>query len=256
MGAQLIRRTTHSLALTPAGQDLLYDARALIAGWDAFEERHAGSDGTVRGALKVVAPVALGQTHLADIAVGFQLRHPQVKLTWMLDDQPIRFAEIGCDCWIKIGAVPDDTLVARPLGRVERLLAAAPDLIKDQRPHQPKDLESLPLIALAPFEGGDIRLTAADGTEAAIPMSLRMTTNNILAAYRAAKMGAGAAIVPRWFVADDLAEGSLVDLLPGWRAAELVVHAAFLPARYQPKRLELLLDTLANGISEIPGIQS
>lgn len=255
MGVQLIRRTTHSLALTPAGQSLLRDARALIAGWDAFEERHTAKGDAVRGSLKVIAPVALGQTHLADLAVKFQLAYPGVTLTWELEDHSIRFAEIGCDCWIKVGPVPDDTLIVRTLGHVERLVVATPDLARDHRWNSPLELKRLPFVSLAPFEGGNVSLSDKKGTKLRMTLQPCMTTNNIVAVRRVVLKGAGAAILPQWFVAQDLANGSLIDLLPNWRAAELPIHVAFLPTQHQPKRLTLFLEALASGIERIAGVK-
>ena len=255
LGAQLVRRTTHDLSLTPAGREVLQEARALIAGWQAFEERHGAPDREAKGRMKIVAPVALGQLHLADIALRFQLDHPGVTIDWHLDDEPIRFAEIGCDCWIKVGPVPDDTLILRALGRVERLLVAAPALVASRRPKTPKEVAALPCAALDPFEGGQIGLTSKTGKTARIAPEVRVSTNNIFALQRAALLGLGFAVLPRWFVEPDLAAGRLVDLLPAWRAATLSINVAYLPARHQPRRLTLFLEALASGVAAIPGIE-
>lgn len=255
LGIQLIRRTTHSLALTPAGQEFLRDARALIAGWGALEDRHAVSDHGVKGPLKVVAPVALGQRQLADIALRFLMQHPQVSLTWQLEDHPIRFAEVGCDCWIKVGPVPDDTLVVRLLGTVERLAVASPKLIGGRPIGGPEAAAKLPFIALSPYEGGRIGLRSRDGSETEIAPAVRFTANNIFSVHRAAMMAIGAAVLPRWFIERDLASGLLVDLLSDWRAARLSISAAYLPARHQPARLALFLDALEKGVLEIPGVE-
>ncbi len=253
-GAVLIRRTTHSLALTPAGQGLLRDARDLVSAWAALEERHGSSDGSVKGPLKIVAPVALGQHHLADIACGFQRAHPAVAITWLLQDEPIRFAEIGCDCWIKVGAVPDDMLIVRDLGRVERLLVAAPDPFGPRRAFTPEEVARLPCVALDPFEGGRIGLTARDRATTTLTPDVSFSTNSIFAQHRAALNGVGFAVLPRWFVEADLQAGRLIDLLPDWRAETLPINAAFMPARFQPRRLSLLLDQLAAEVPRIPGI--
>ncbi|MEO1160302.1 MAG: LysR family transcriptional regulator, partial [Pseudomonadota bacterium] len=77
-GAQLARRTTHELSMTPAGQDLLRDARQLIDGWHVMAERHGKGRQETRGRLKIVAPVALGQLYLADLMLQFKIAHPQV----------------------------------------------------------------------------------------------------------------------------------------------------------------------------------
>lgn len=255
LGIQLVRRTTHSLAVTLAGQALLRDARGLLAEWSALEERHGAGDDVAKGPLKIVAPVALGQRYLLDIALEFQLLHPQVSLSWQLQDEPIRFAEVGCDCWIKIGAVPDETLVVRPIGRVVRSLVASPALAGGDSLAGPADAESLPFVALEPFEGARIALTGRDGAVHEIRPPVRLATNNIFALYRAALKGAGAAVLPRWFIADDLAAGRLIDLLPRWRAAPFAVNVAYLSARHQPKRLSLFLEALERGVRQIDGIE-
>lgn len=256
LSAQLMRRSTHSLALTDAGVELLADARQLIDGWEALEEKHLADDEQVSGGLKVVAPVALGQLHLARIAWQFQQDHPEVTVTWQLEDRSIRFAEVGCDCWIKVGPVPDDTLIVRKLGKVERLVVASPSLLAERgKPRNPKSVEQLPLAALQPFEGGKIPLEHRDKRRATIRPSIRMQTNNIFALKEAALMGLGAAVMPRWFVGAELQSGALVDLLPAWRAPSLDVNVAYLPARHQTLRLRTFLATLYEQVLSIKGIQ-
>ena len=94
---QLIRRNTHGLSLTETGLELLSDARQLTRAWDAVEERYLGAEEIIKGKLKVVAPVALGQSHLARFASEFQLAYPSVNLSWQLEDAAIRFTEVGCE---------------------------------------------------------------------------------------------------------------------------------------------------------------
>ncbi|HEY9737018.1 MAG TPA: LysR family transcriptional regulator [Trichocoleus sp.] len=254
--AQLMRRTTHSLVLTEAGAELLADARRLLDDWEALEEKHTAAGETVRGRLKVVAPIALGQLYLADIALQFQQAYPLVSLSWQLEDHAIRFAEVGCDCWIKVGAVPDESLVVEPLGQVERIVVAAPSLFRaDDGPGNPAAVEALPWVALEPFESGRIPLTSLAGEAVVITPSVQMTTNNIFVLRRAAVAGLGAAVLPRWFVEEDLKNRQLVNVLPGWQAPKLTIHAAYLPGRRQPRRLRSFLEILRNSVCKIPGIE-
>ena len=252
--AQLARRTTHELSLTPAGQDLMRDARQLIDGWHALAERHGQGQAQVKGKLKIVAPVALGQLHLADLMLQFQVDHPEVSIDWQLDDEPIRFAETGCDCWIKVGAVPDDSLIVRPLARVERLIVAAASLAGRYEVRSPSDIERLPFAALGPFDGAEITLRSTSGRIRHINPDVAMSTNNIFALHRAALTGAGAVVLPRWFVNDDLKAGRLVDMLPDWRAPILTINIAYLPGRHQPIRLKKFIDHLYEGIIGLPGL--
>ncbi|WP_299631969.1 LysR family transcriptional regulator [uncultured Roseobacter sp.] len=255
-GVQLIRRTTHSMALTAAGQALLRDAREIVSAWNSIEERHGLADGVVKGPLRVVAPVALGQLYLAETALRFQSDNPLVSLDWQLEDGVIRVAEVGCDCWIKIGPIPDDTLIVRNLGSVERLVVASPNCIGTRSLKTPSDVEKLPFIALGPFEGGRIGLSNAIGKKVELTPKVAVTTNNIFSVHRALLMDTGAAVMPRWFVEEDLESGRLVDVLPKWRAAQLNINAAFLPVRHQPKRLEAFLEAVSREVPKIPGVIS
>lgn len=254
LNTQLVRRTTHSLALTDAGYDLLADARRLLDGWESLIEKHINAEEEIKGKLKVVAPIALGQTYLARLACQFQLAHPKVSLTWQLEDAPIRFAEVGCDCWIKVGSVPDENLVVKPLAKVERLLVAAPKMVKQDIYSHPDDLAGKPLLALKPFEGEHIPLVHTGGQHATFSSEASLTTNNIFSLKEAALIGLGFVVLPRWFVEADLRSGDLIDILPTWRAPTLSINAAYLPNRYQPGRFTAFLSLLKTKIIEIPGV--
>ncbi|MGD1861957.1 MAG: LysR family transcriptional regulator [Leptolyngbyaceae cyanobacterium] len=253
--AQLMRRTTHSLTLTEAGRELLADARQLLDEWEALEEKHLDAETTPQGQLKVVAPIALGQLHLLEMAIQFQQQYPLISLSWHLEDHSIRFAEVGCDCWIKIGPVTDESLIVEPLGQVERLVVAAPQLLAaHSRPKTPGSLETFPFVALEPFEGRQIPLTNTRGKTTVVSPVVRMLTNNISALRQATLAGLGAAVMPRWFIEEDLNHQRLIDVLPKWRAATLTIHVASLPGRHRPYRLTSFLDALKRTMPEIPGI--
>lgn len=252
---QLMRRNTHSLSLTEAGTALLADARALLDGWEALEEKHLSREGRLAGTLKVVVPVALGQTRLGSLAWQFQQAYPEISLNWLLEDQPIRFSELGCDCWIRVGPVPDDTLVVKALGSVERLLVASAAFAeRHEAGNSPEAVGTLDLLALAPFEGSTLVLHDGRGGSLNIEPPLRLQSNNIAAVKEAVANGLGMAVLPRWFVADELERNAFVDLLPNWRAPSLTIHAAYLPGRHQPRRLRVFLDYLFAEIPKIRGI--
>ncbi|MEM6775087.1 MAG: substrate binding domain-containing protein [Pseudomonadota bacterium] len=248
-------RTRMALALTDAGGELLRDARQLLDDWEALAERHQSAKTKIEGKLKVFAPVALGQQHVARIACDFQAEHPGVSLNLELDDRAIRFAEEGCDCWIKVGPVPDDTLILRPLGRVERLLVAASRRVSGAgRGLTPGSVERLPMISLDPFEGARVPLSDGKRNRLLTPV-VRMRTNNIFALKEAVLAGIGMAVLPKWFIAQELREGRLVDLLPRWRAPWLDIYVAYLPARHQPRRLREFLNSMSHHIPKIDGIR-
>ncbi len=255
LSTQLMRRTTHSLALTETGKELLADARQLISRWDDLEEKHLSSKNEIRGKLKIVAPIALGQLYLAKIAWQFQLEHPLVSLSWQLEDDQIRFSEVGCDCWIKVGPVSDDTLVVRELGKVERLLVASHQFIKTNgMPRNINAAQNLSLVGFDPFEGGAIPLIHKNGQTNMLKPPLKLSTNNIFALKEAAIMGLGIAVMPKWFIEEEIKQGILLDILPKWRAPSLTINLAYLAGKHQSKKLRIFLDTIQQEIRNISGI--
>ncbi len=254
--SQLVRRNTHGLALTESGAELLKDARAMLDAWETLKEKHTNTEQTIQGKLKVIAPVALGQVHLARILAKFQLDYPLVSVNWELEDRAIRFSEIGCDCWIKVGPVPDDTLVVKKLGSVERILVASKGFVdKRGMPKNLSQVKTYDAIGLSPFEGGNIPLSNTRGKTVYLKPALKTTTNNIFALKELVMMGLGMAVMPKWFIDDELSNKQLINLLPKWQAPALDVHIAYLPARYQPLRLRAFTQLIINEFSCIPGFR-
>ncbi|GAA0486828.1 LysR family transcriptional regulator [Parasphingorhabdus litoris] len=250
LGVQLITRTTHSLALTSAGKACLEKARDHLTSWSLLVETFANEAHVMQGSLRVVAPVALGQKLLADTAASFQASFPDVRIDWILEDENIRFSEMGCDLWIKVGPVPDETLIVKPIISVKRIIVASPQLItsKDQTPDT---LADLPFAALSPFEGGHIPLTDKAGSKQSFRPSVSFTTNNIFAVHRAILSGQVTAVMPEWLVREDLIEGRLLNTLPDWRAPDLPVNIAYAPANRQTVRLKKFVEEITSSLEAL-----
>ncbi|MEL6662815.1 MAG: LysR family transcriptional regulator [Pseudomonadota bacterium] len=240
IGAVLIERTTHSLSLTEAGYAALEDARNLLNGWSALTERFEAHD-ELKGTLRVIAPIALGQIHMIDAVLDWQSEHPNLNINWQLDDTDINLAETGADVWIRIGQPKDDRLIVRESAQVERLVVAHPSLIADSKTIDPRSLEHVPAVSLLPFEGAQIPLASSDNVELMITAESKFVTNNIFAALHATRKGVGYAVLPKWLVAKDIQHGDLIDVLPKWRAPALTVTACYLPSRRQSRALNAFL---------------
>lgn len=243
----LARRTTHDVTLTPDGLALLEDARRMLGEWEAIEERHSEDD-ALKGVIRVIAPVALGQSLFVRAASQFMKDHSGVTIDWRLRDDAIRFAEEGCDCWLKIGPVRDDTLVVRELARVERLVAGTTECLAA---HATQPLKDLPWLTLGPFEGNRIELSKSGGSEQVFAVTPKMASDNIFAIYEACLQGVGVAILPRWFIADDLVQGRLIDAEPDLRAARLPVNLALAPGTKRPARVERFCEAIQVWCREI-----
>lgn len=234
LGVVLVRRTTHDVTLTPDGLALLVDARRMLGEWEAIEDRHSEKD-ALKGTVRVIAPVALGQSLFVKAAAQFLKDHPGITIDWRLRDDVIRFAEEGCDCWLKIGSIPDDTLVVRELAQVERLVVGTPDCLAR---HAGIDLDAMPWLTLGPFEGNRIELFDQSETPRIFSVVPKLASDNIFAVYEAVMQGLGIAILPRWFVNADMETGKLTDAAPELRAARLPVNLALASGTKRPARVE------------------
>ncbi|MEM7529657.1 MAG: LysR substrate-binding domain-containing protein [Pseudomonadota bacterium] len=110
------------------------------------------------------------------------------------------------------------------------------------------------MVAVEPFEGARVPLADRAGHEALVAAKAAFSTDNLVAARAAVLCGAGWAVLPRWFVDDDLAAGRLIDVLPSWRAPTLTINAALLPATRRPRRVTVFADHLAEAVTATAGI--
>lgn len=259
LGARLLQRSTHSMRLTADGERCYEHARELLAGWAAFESELRGASEEAEGILRVVAPHAFGQERLVKPLADYLRRHPRMTVEWLLhDDNAIQdFIAAGIDCAIQVGEVADSSLVAIKLAEVPRIVVAAPSLLGGGAPpERATDLAALPWLALRTYYRHEVRLTHLDtGESARIPIAPRLSTDSLYALRSAAVQGLGVAIGSAWVMADDLAAGRLVQLVPRWQAAPLPVNLVYPYARFYPARLRFFVEAMRAAAPEVVGEQ-
>ena len=235
LGTQLVMRSTHELSFTDAGQDFLENAKKLLAGWEEAVEAASVDTGALQGTIRVAAPMGLGQSVLADVAADFVAEHPGVQLDWRLIDEPGDLVREGIDVWIRVGPVLDESLIVRQVRTIDRIVVAASDV--GITGATPSDLQGQPAVILGPYVGSEIELSGPDDQRYTLSPSARITTDNIFVAQRLILRGKGYSILPLWLIEDDLADGTLVHLCPGWTAPKLALSIAYPQSRYRPARV-------------------
>lgn len=258
LGLQLLLRTTHTMKLTEDGERCYAHAKALLENWAAIEADLRGAHDEPRGHLRVLAPHAFGQELLVAPLAAFMARHPEVTVEWLLRDDPVDFVAQGIDCAIRVGAVPDQGLVAQRLAEVPRILVAAPTLWgQGTPPRHPADLAALPWVELPLLYREQFTLVhTATGEQAVVKIQPRLRTDSLYAARAAVRAGLGAALASAWLVAEDLASGRLCQLVPGWEATALSVHLVYPYARLYPARLRVFADTMRQAIPGLAGMRA
>ena len=246
LGVRLLQRSTRRMLLTEDGERCFERAKELLAGWQALEADLRGVGSAAEGLLRVVAPHAFGQQQLLPPLADYLRENPGVSVEWLLHDIQPDFIRRGIDCAIQVGEVDDAGLVAIRLWDVPRIVVAAPALLAGRTPPVHADeLAALPWLALRTFYRTEVTLTHADSGEArSFAIRPRISTDSLYALRSAALLGLGAGIVSAWVVADELATGRLVQLVPQWRASPLPAWLLYPYARFYPAKLRRFVDVM------------
>ena len=244
LGTRLLQRTTRQVALTEAGRDYHERVRSIL---DQVEEAEAAVSlraKQVQGTLKVSAPTSFGRMHIAPHLGAFLSENADIAIDLHLSDDYIDLIADGFDLAIRVGALPDSSLVARKLAPIHRVLCATPDyLAKNGTPASIDDLSGH--ICLAAHNQDPWRLEGPDGS-AMVRAHGPLRTNSSEVVRSAVVAGLGIALRSSWDIADELRSGELKMVLPGWRAsAHVGLYAVYPSRRFLPAKIRLFVDYLA-----------
>ena len=242
----LLRRDTHRMSLTEAGHRLLADSRALLALADDAAQRLHEDQAVLRGHLRLFATIDFGQSTVTRLISQFLHAHPGVSAELGYTNRPLQMIQEGYDAGVVVGSITDESVVARPAGKVVRYLAAAPDLIKKHPTvKKPTDLKSWPWLALAgaQFGGSDrVTLSAPKHGEQTFRIAPVMISAGVTSLREAARAGLGVSVLSDWIAREDLVTGRLVRVLPQWNAPVFPVHVIHPAQRSLPARVRAFVD--------------
>jgi DNA-binding transcriptional LysR family regulator len=179
-----------------------------------------------------------------------------MSVDWTLHDRTPDFIAEGIDCAIRVGDIPDPSVVAIRLGEVPRIVVCAPSLLQGgPLPVHPGELAGLPWIAVSPYYRNEVALTHRESGETLrFPIQPRMVTDNLYAMRSAALQDVGVAVGSSWAVREELEAGRLLQLTPDWQAAPLPIHLIYPPARFYPARLRRFIDIMRVAVPQAFGI--
>lgn len=228
LGLALIYRSTRRLSLTVDGTQLYQHAHAMLAAAEAG--LNAMNDRAVEpvGELSISLPAFLASGPLMPQLTAFIERHPRVRLHMDFSDEKQDLIAQGIDLAIRIGALQDSALKAVRLLDLPRTLVAAPALLQGRAPQTPAELTRLDWIGIR-MRPGPRRFRHEDGQEVEIEIEPRVEVNSIEASRQLSIAGLGLCSPPTFLVADDLAAGRLVQVLPEWRVPTLGIYAVWPP---------------------------
>ncbi|MGE0622064.1 MAG: LysR family transcriptional regulator [Pseudomonadales bacterium] len=236
LGTQLLVRSTRRVSTTPAGRAFYPRAVAVLEQADEAVRSVTEEATALRGTLRVNAPMSFGHLHLADAVAAFLADHPDVQLELVLNDRFVDLIAEGFDVSVRI-AEPEfaTSLVVEPLTTTARLLCASPGYLAGTPPlEHPGDLKQHRCLYYGYQASGHVwQLQGPDfpGTVGSrlhtVPVRCSLWSNNGEVLRKVALSGEGVALLPTFIVGGDLAEGSLVRVLPDYTLSALTVHALY-----------------------------
>ncbi|HEV2269475.1 MAG TPA: LysR family transcriptional regulator [Steroidobacteraceae bacterium] len=224
LGVSLVRRTTRSITLTAAGQQLVEETRGSFA---HIERGIAGVKdlaGAPRGLVRLTAPVALGRQHIAPAIPQLLQRYPELRLELDLDDRFVNLTQEGFDVAVRHSSRVPDSHVATVLCETRSLLLASPEyLARHGTPQHPGDLARHDCLLYLrdggspswSFERRERRGKAAERVSVPVRGPLRANNSEVLREAAAAGMGVG--MLPDFSAWSGAASRGLVPVLPDWR---------------------------------------
>nr|WP_225778933.1 LysR family transcriptional regulator [Pseudomonas sp. Marseille-Q3773] len=249
LGVKLLLRTTRSVRLTEAGSRYLEDTRHILASIHEANEAAAGINSTPKGDLAVTAPILFGKKFVMPCIVRYLQQYPEVDVSAYFLDRIVNMVEEGMDVAVRIGPLPDSGLKALRVGRVRRMLCAAPEyLARHGVPQHPSDLAGHAVIGttnLSPRAGWRFGV-AEEPTLVRVKPRLTVTSND--GAIAAASGGLGIARLLSYQVADELASGQLQVILAEYEEAPWPIHILHRESKYGSAKVRAFIDMLAQAL--------
>ncbi len=251
LGATLLQRSTRRLALTSAGEAFLPRAQRILREIEEAAADLDASSGRLAGPLRISAPVGFGILHMGPAIARFLKEHPEIELSLDLDDRFVDAATGGFDAVLRHGAVGDGRLIARRLANSRRMLVAAPAYLAARgTPTSLADLEDHCGILYA-NRSGDWRFAAGSGWSVARPRAA-LRVNNGIVMRDAALAGLGLALLPTFFVHEEIRSGSLVEVDIGWPPEGAELFLTYPRDHGAATKIRALADSLRRSFGDPP----
>jgi len=238
LGARLLQRTTRSVALTDAGARYLERARRILADIEEAEAAAEGERLLPRGRLVVSAPVGFGRLHVSPVVSEYLKRYPEVSAELRLSDLNINLVDEGVDLAVRIGHLPDSSLVARHVGQMRRIVVASPGYL--DKLGEPQTPEAITTHQTILFLSG--WRFVEDGREIRITATPRLITNSADAAVRYAAEGGGLTQVLAYQAADQIGAGRLKVVLKKFEQPPLPIHVVYPTSRLLSAKVRTFID--------------
>lgn len=254
MKTMLLHRSSRRLSLTEAGHAALERASRILAEGEAVEADITEQSSSLRGPVRVTAPMSFGLSHLAPLLPEFMARHPEVELDFHFSDEQVDLVAKRLDLALRIASLADSSLLARRLCSVRILLVGSPAYFaRHGRPSHPRELSAHRALLYSNAPGGEFwRFRHAEQGEFALEMPSTLRVNNAEALTPALRAGLGLALQPEFLAWQDVQAGELETVMMDWQVDPIALYILTPPGRSRPARVQALIDYLAARLAVAP----
>jgi DNA-binding transcriptional LysR family regulator len=222
LNVRLVLRGGRKLVLTDAGRDYVASCRQILEDIEQVERTAAGEYRAPQGELIISAPVVIGRNHVVPVLVAFLRSAPQIRAHIQLSDQVSHLLEDHVDLAVRLGALPDSTLVATRIALLDRVLCASPAYLQARGvPQKPEDLAAHDCITYVGYSAADMWEFGEGQASRVVKVSSRLSVNSAEAAVVAATEDGGIVRVLADQVDHLLKAGMLVRLLQAYEPAPM-----------------------------------
>jgi DNA-binding transcriptional LysR family regulator len=241
LGRPLLARTTRGMSLTEAGADFRPYAERMVAELESARDA-LSRQGEATGRLRLAAPLSFGNSHLGPVLAELALRHPRLEIDTSYSDRMVDIVADGFDAAVRMGSLPDSTLIARRIAPMRALLVASPGYLERRgTPRTPDDLAGHDTI---PYRD-TVWQFRHDGRVTSFRPRGRFTADSGPPQVDAVVAGLGVGMIPAFLAGPALRRGDIVRLLEGYEIPEAGLYVVRPPpAEPLPMKLKVLTDIM------------
>ena len=246
LGVKLLLRTTRRITLTHEGSAFLDDCQRVLADLGNAEASVSAGGVKASGYLRITAPAGFGRRHVAPMVPRYLAQHPDVHISLNLSDRVVDIVNEGFDCAVRVGDLPDSSLVSVRLADNRRLCVASPSYLQRAgTPKLPADLQRHECLTLS-SDASQTRGWAfsVDGALTHLRPNGRLDCSDGQVLHDWCVQGLGIAWRSTWEVDGEIAQGSLVSVLDDCAAPPNGIYAVFPQRKHLPLRVRLWIDLL------------
>lgn len=243
LGTRVLNRSSRRIGLTDAGQIFYEASKEILDRIDEAERAATGLNKQFKGQLVVTAPLVLGRTHLVPVLAEFLATYPEIDLKLILADRLLDLLEVGIDVALRIGILPDSSMIASRIGTVRRVTCASPAYLNSRgRPMSPTDLRDHVCVTFDNLASPELwRFSSKDG-DASVTVRSRLTVTTAEAALAGAVAGLGLTRLLSYQIIEEIKAGRLEVVLADRELEPWPVSFLYAPQRAMPGKLRAFLD--------------